>query len=468
MNPALCLRAMSTSPKSHRKKLTEGPVIPHLVRLTGPMIVGMLSMVAFNFVDTYFVGKLGDQELAALTFTFPVIMVIFSLIQGIAIGATALISKSIGANNWEQAQRETTDALFLGVAVAGLFVVLGLWGMDPIFTLLGAKGHILELVKSYMNIWFVAIMFVVVPFIGNSAIRSVGDAKTPALIMLFAVIINAVLDPLFIFGFGSIPAMGLEGAALATAISRGSTFVLSIYILARREKLLTFHFPGWKVLRGCWAAILSIGLPTGLSRALNPLAIFLITRLIAQYGEDAVAGYGVGTRIELLAMSFLFALAATIGPFTGQNFGGQQFDRIDKAIKVSSLFAVVWGITTGLAVWGFSQEIASIFSADAKVVENAALYLSFVPMAIGFNGLSQIINANLNTLKKPISASLLQLCIMFGFMVPLAYLGSHFFQIPGIFGGIAIAYVLGGFTSYAWNQRIFHKKFMPQQPETFV
>ncbi|MEO0332723.1 MAG: MATE family efflux transporter, partial [Bacteroidota bacterium] len=167
-----------------RKDLTQGSVPRTLYQLTLPMVVGVLSMVAFNLVDTYFIGKLGKNELAALSFTFPVIMVIFSLVQGIGIGATALISRSFGANNLAKAARETTDSLFLALLLVLISVVIGLLTIEPLFSALGATPEVLPLVREYMEIWYFTILFVIVPFVGNSAIRATGDTLTPSYIMV--------------------------------------------------------------------------------------------------------------------------------------------------------------------------------------------------------------------------------------------------------------------------------------------
>ncbi|MGB0432568.1 MAG: MATE family efflux transporter, partial [Bacteroidia bacterium] len=163
-----------------KNDLTKGTVESNLIKLTVPMLLGIFSMVAFNLVDTFYVGKLGKDELAAISFTFPVISLIFSLIQGIGIGATALISKSIGSGNFNQAKRETSDSLVLGLILAFTLSAIGFFTIEPVFKLLGASGHILELIDDYMSIWYFTTVFVVIPFVGNSAIRSTGDAATPA------------------------------------------------------------------------------------------------------------------------------------------------------------------------------------------------------------------------------------------------------------------------------------------------
>ncbi len=440
-----------------KRDLTEGSIRKHMTNMTIPMIFGILSMVAFNLIDTYFVGQLGPDQLAALSFTFPVIMVIFSLVQGIGIGATALISKSIGKNDHKKAARETTDSLILGVLIASVFVVLGLLTIQPTFELLGASDRIMPYVEDYMTLWYLAILFVVIPFIGNSAIRATGDARTPSLIMLFAVAINAILDPLLIFGYGPFPAMGIEGAALATAISRALTLVLAIFVLYKREKLITLDVLAKSILYGCWRSILYIGLPSGFSRMVTPLASGVVTGLLARYSESAVAAYGVGTRIEFLASSVLIALSATVGPFTGQNLGAQKYDRIKSSIRGSNQFSLIWAFGMSLLMLPFAREIASVFTDSEDVIQYIELFLWIVPFSLGFQGIVQIINANLNTINKPLQASYIMIGQNFLIYIPAAIIGSNYFGVAGIFWSISITYILGGVISMIVNTRIFKR-----------
>lgn len=437
--------------------LTTGKIPGILTRLTLPMMLGIISMVAFNLIDTIFIGQVGEQELAALTFTFPVIMVVFSIVQGLGVGATALIAKSIGSGNIKKAARETTDSLVLTLLLSTVFIVIGLLTIDPILQVLGADGATAVMAKEYMHIWYFALFFVSVPFVGNSAIRATGDAKTPTYIMLFAVLVNAVLDPILIFGYLGLPAMGLKGAAIATAISRGSTMVVSFYILIKRDKLITFDVPSWNVLSGCWRSILYIALPSGLGRLVVPVAAGVITAMIATYGEHAVAAYGVGSRVEFLASSLLFALAGSIGPFVGQNLGAGRMDRVREAVKISTLFAVVWGLFS----WGVlalsAGSIASVFNSDETVIDTITLFLCIVPAGFGLQGVLSIINANLNTLGKPLHATGIIVVQMLVLGLPAIYLGNALYGIHGIFVGIAATYVMGGVLSLFVNRWVMRQ-----------
>lgn len=430
------------------KDLTQKPVAKTLVDLTLPTVVGSLSMIGFNLIDTFFVGQLGQHELAALSFTFPVILTIASLALGIGVGATALISKSYGQQNYKKAARETTDSLFLAFMLVVTFAIIGLLTIDPLFTLLGADKETLPLIREYMEVWYIALMFVIVPMVGNAAIRSTGDTSTPSKIMVFAVLINAVLDPLLIFGLGPFPALGIRGAALATAISRGFTFLLAIYILYFREKLLTFDIPTREVLFGCWGAILYISLPTAAARMVNPIAVSIVTAMIAQYGNAAVAGYGVGSRVEMLAMSVLIALSVAIGPFVGQNLGAEKYDRIRKGVNLSTRFSLLWGLGIAIMLISFSRPIATIFNDHEDVIEVIILYLSIIPLGYGFQGSFLVCISSLNTLNKPLQASILSILNILILYIPLAYIGSQLFGLRGIFYALATTYFSGGLISF--------------------
>jgi len=271
-------------------QLVEGPVGKTLVRLTLPMLVGILGMVAFNLVDTFFVGRLGTRELAAMSFTFPVVLVVSSIARGLGVGTTAVISRAIGEGDHQKVQRLTTDSLLLSLLVVIAFVVVGVLTIEPLFRLLGAGDEVLPLIKRYMLIWYVGMPFVVIPMVGNSAIRATGDTKTPSVIMLTAMLVNLGLDPLLIFGPGPFPRLELAGAALATAIARASALGVSLYVLRKREGMITLSLPRLRELANTWRRVLYLGVPAAATYIVIPLSTGIVTRLVAGYGVDRVAG----------------------------------------------------------------------------------------------------------------------------------------------------------------------------------
>jgi putative MATE family efflux protein len=433
---------------ANKAVLIEGPIGKILFKLTVPMIFGVLGMVAFNLVDTFFVGQLGTIELAALSFTFPVILVVSSLAMGLGMGVAAVVSRAIGEGDSRKVRELTTDSLILALLIVAVFIVLGLLTLEPIFRLIGANADTLPLIKQYMKIWFPGMIFVVIPMVGNNAIRGIGDTKTPSAIMLVAVLINCILDPLLIFGIGPFPRLELVGAAIATVVARASTLVVSLYVLVHREKMLTFAKRNLKSVRRSWMSILYIGLPAAGTRIIVPLVIGVITRFVASYGPEAVAGFGVASRIEIFAMAVIWALASVIGPFAGQNWGAGKPDRVRAGIKTCEGFSMIWGLGMCIVLVVAAEPVASVFNENPIVIKTIVMYLRIVPIAFGLEGILILLAAALYVLHKPFHATGLVVIQMVVLYIPLAYLGSILMGLLGIFMATAVAYGLSGILAH--------------------
>lgn len=420
--------------------LTKGTIIPQLIKLTLPMIVGLLSMVAFNLVDTFYISRLGVNELAAITFTFPVVLIITYVSLGIGVGMSATISLAIGEGDHKKVESLTTDSLILGVLITTIIAIAGILTIDPLFTLLGANETMLPLIKQYMQVWYLGAIAIVIPILGNSAIRATGDMLMPGLIMLIAVSINAVLDPVFIFGFLFIPPMGIKGAAIATIIARLLTLAISFSILTYRDKMISFtHKPLISYIKS-WAHVLHIGVPAIISRSIMPVGIGIITRFIAVYGKQAVAAYGVSSRIDYFALAILMALATVIIPFTGQNLGAGNTIRVKKALHYCNRFSLLWGGFIYIVFFVLGKYIARIFSKDDIIIDTIALYLKIVALSYGSQGIMLISQSVLNVFKRPVIAASLTI-IQVGLCAGLAFAGSRLFTLPGIYSAITISYI---------------------------
>ncbi len=428
-------------------RLIEGPVQKTLIRLTMPMMLGMLGMVIFNLSDTFFVGQLGTNQLAALSFTFPVVLVVSSLAMGLGIGASAVISRAIGEGNHDKVKRLTTDSLTLSLIFVGFFALFGLFTINPLFRLLGASGEVLTYISQYMTIWYLGVVFVVIPMVGNNAIRASGDTKTPGLIMVFAAFINIVLDPIFIFGIGPFPRLEIAGAAIATVIARASTLILSIWFLAFKEKMITVKIPDFRTVVDSWKQVLYIGLPTAATKIVIPLGAGVIISIVAKYGSEAVAGFGVATRIEFFALAVIMALSSVLAPFIGQNWGAGKFSRIKSGIKFSYKFSLIWGLVIFIIFAILGGSIGSLFSNNPNVISVISLYLLIVPIGYGLYGILVMATSTMSVLKKPIHAAILTLTQTFLLYVPMAYIGSYFFGLWGVFAALPTSYFIAGIIS---------------------
>lgn len=433
---------------NRRTALLTEPVGKTLTNLTIPTIFGMLGMVAFNLADTFFVGQLGTKQLAAMSFTFPVVMVVLSIAFGIGQGGSVLVARAIGEDDQDRVRRITTDLILLSLSVVIVLSIVGVMTVGPLFTLLGAPPDILALIREYMFIWYIMILFVLVPMTVNLVIRATGDAKTPSVIMMVAVVVNIILDPLLIFGWGPIPRLELVGAASATAISRAVTLVYAVYVVYVREKMITFEWPGLAALFQSWREILVIGIPAAATNMITPLSMGLITRLVATHGVAAVAAFGVATRIDMFALVVIMALGNVLTPFVGQNWGARKYDRVRQGISLSQKFAMAWGLLMLILLAVPGRFIAGLFNDDMLVVENVVLYLWIVPLTYGLQGILRLASFTLNVLNKPHYSMFLTLLQMFVLYIPLAYLGSYWLGLTGIFGAAAVAHLLAGGVAY--------------------
>ena len=423
--------------------LTSGPVPSTMLRLAAPMMVGIASLAIFGLVDTWFVARLGGAELAALGFAFPVMMVVGSVAFGLGIGATSVISRAIGASDHGRVRRLTTDALALSVLVVALLAGLGLLFLEPLFVALGATEEVLPHIVAYMTVWFPGMVFLVIPMVGNAAIRATGDMKTPAIVMVAAGGANALLDPVLIFGFGPIEGMGVAGAALASVITRAGTLVVALWILGRREKMIEPTLPSLRQVADSWRAITAVGAPAAMANVAVPLTMALVTRLTAGYGDSAVAALGAGARLEMMAMIPPMALAAGLAPFAGQNHGAGRTDRVRAGLKVAAAGSIAWGVLAWLSLAALSGPVSSAFATDAAVGSSLRTFLVWGLPGMGLLGALTAVSATLNAIGRPLDAAGLNLVRM-PLLIGLPALGGVLSGLPGLFMGIAVANALSG------------------------
>lgn len=439
------------------KNLTEGHTSHQLMGLIWPMLLGLMGMVLFNLVDTYFIGRLGVQQLAAIGFCFPVLMFINSLAGGIGISTSSLISRNIVNTKREVVRMMASRTLMLGFFIVLIFAVLGVLTIRPLFTALGAEKELLGYIHDYMSVWYYGVIFVIVPVIGNNIVRATGDTFTPGMLMVLSAIINAILDPLLIFGIGPFPEMGIKGAALSTVLSRGLGMIFILIILIRRENLLTQKLGKLREVIKTWIEILYIAGPASLSLLITPVSIGLITRIIAGFGEEAVAAFGVASRLEMFALMMISALGSVLIIFMGQNISKHKFSRIFQTLKYAGSFSLIWGAVIFFIVLFFAVPIASVFSEDPHVIEITARYLKIVGISYGFQGLVMVSMSSFNGINKPLPATFFSLLRMLGLYVPLAWLGSVYFDLPGIFWAAVIANVIAGISAFLYLLRTMRK-----------
>jgi putative MATE family efflux protein len=447
----------------NKTAILNDPIPPLLIRLTIPSIIGMMGLMIFNVVDTYFVGKLGSRELAAVSFTFPVVMVVGSLTMGLGIAVMSLFSRAAGQHDVEEERRLATSALILGVLVSVTISTLGYLSMNPLFTLLGVEEDMLPLVSSYMSIWYCGAAFVVLPMMGDSILRGLGDTRTPAFVMMTIALVNLVLDPLLIFGIGPFPALGIEGAAIATVFARLISALVSLFILHFRENLISFRGLTPPVLLQEWKGLFYLGLPNGAIKAIMPLGVGVFTSILARYGHETVAGYGVAAKIESAVFAFSGAMGVTATVFVGQNLGAGRQDRVRTGLRWIYGYGIAYGLVCTLVLALTGRDLASLFNEDSLVRSAAALYLLVVPAGYGLYTVGQSAASILNAYHKPMLAGGLSL-FQFGLVgIPLSYILSSCMGEKGVFLAIGISMAALGLFSMTAGSAQSRKVLIPSE-----
>ncbi|MBC86400.1 MAG: MATE family efflux transporter [Bdellovibrionaceae bacterium] len=440
------------------RDLTQGDVNKNLISLAWPMIVGILAVMGFNIVDTYFVGLLGTTELAAMSFTFPVAMMVSSIGIGLSIGMSSLVSRSVGSGDMSRIRGVVTDGLIFSVFIVVVLSILGISTMDIVFKAMGADGETLVLVKRYMSIWYFNIVFVVVPMVGNGAIRASGDTRTPMIIMSIAGLVNVILDPILIFGWGPFPRLELEGAAYATVASRATTLVAALYFLHFREGFLRKPFGDLKETWKHFKEVAQVAIPAGMGHAINPVSTFIVTAMIAIYGDAVVAGFGVGTRLETLFCIIIYGLSAGLAPFVGQNFGGLKKQRILQSIRSANLFSIGWVVVSLVFMVLLGDRLIEAFSNDSVVHDITESYIfivlpSLIPFAVMHN-----INSSFNAMGRSTVSLIISFLRMIVIYVPLALVLRESFGHKGVFYAAAISNVIAGVVAWYLFRKLYINK----------
>ena len=433
--------------------LTEGPVGRHLVSMTVPVLFGITTMMAQSLIDTWFIGRVGDAELAAYGFGFPILMIVTSVAIGLGAGTSSVVARAIGANDHRRARRLSTDSLLLSFLVTAIVAAIGLLSIDPLFRLLGAPEELLPLISGFMTILYAGVPFIVVGMVGMASMRATGDTRLPSALMILASILNVILDPILIFGVGPIPAMGLNGAAMAALIARASSFVGTLYLMRRKMDLVSFHRPDPAEMRRSWRDVLHVGIPAAGTNIIVPVGAAVVTAMIARFGPDAVAGFGVASRLESMMLVLYYALSAIIGPFVGQNLSAGNEKRILRALGLCTVFCLVTGLAIAVLLAALSGILPGFFSDSESVKGVTTTFLLLVPVSYGTYGMVMVMNASFNGLGNPMPGVAVSLARIVVLYIPLAIVGMQLFDVAGIFGAYAIANIVSGFGAYAWARR---------------
>lgn len=429
-----------------------GNLTRHIISMSLTSAVGFLALFLVDLVDMLFISMLGIDELAAAVgFAGTILFMTTSISIGVGIAAGALVARSLGENRPERASELLTHVLIVGVAFAVLvagFLYANLYGMTG---LIGATGETQELTVSYLKILIPTMPVLLVGIVASAALRSHGAARLSMMVTLVAGVVNAVLDPIFIFVLD----MGLDGAAWASVMSRVSVAITGVWYVVRRFG--GFSGPSVSAVGRDLRPIAAIAVPAILANIAAPIGGAYVTKAAAEFGEAAVAGMAIIGRVTPIAFALIFAMSGSIGPIIGQNFGAGQHDRVRQAFNSSMALIAIYVVPVVVVLYFLRAPIADLFNAQGVARDLIFLFCGPLSLAWIFNGVIFIGNAAYNNLGHPFYSTWVNWGRNTLGVIPFVYLGAIFWGAEGVLIGQMAGGVLVAIASYMLAERLMKK-----------
>ncbi len=416
-----------------------GSLMGHVVRMSLTTSIGLMAIFAVDFVDMVFISMLGNDALAAAIGYAGTLLFFTNAINiGLSIAAGALVARSLGAGEPDRARSFGSSVAAMGIITGLLISALVLAKVGVFLSALGADGEVLRLATRYVSIILPTMCVMSFAMVAMAVLRAHGDARRSMMATIYGGVVNAVLDPILIFGVG----LGLDGAAIASVLARLTMLVAALLPALRVHQGFSRPTPGQIVQD--FGAVRKIAGPAVLTNVATPIGNAIVVREIADYGTDAVAGMAVIGRLMPVAFSVIFALSGAIGPIIGQNYGAGQYDRVRSAFLAGVKFTAAYVLIMAAVLFLLRAPIADLF--DAQGETRALIYLFCGPLALAsfFNGVIFVTNASFNNLGHPIYSTWINWGRHSVGTWVFVLIGSHLAGAQGVllgqaFGGVIFA-----------------------------
>lgn len=417
------------------------------------MAIGLSAMIAFRAVELYFVSLLGDAPLVAISFTFPVVWLMSSVIIGFEVGTASCIARAIGKKDSDMARRQTTDTLMLVGITSVAMCTAGFFAIDPVFRLLGATDELLPLIHDYMDIWFFAQPASALTWVSLASMRARGNSLLEGKVVTITALINTALAPVFIFGLFGFPRLEIAGAAWATLAVNFMMFAATLSFLHFSLRIFATPFVGFTTILESWQRTLHVGLPAMATYAIGPISNGIIVSMVATYSVNAVAGLGVGMRIEPMVLLAFYSLSAITGPFIGQNYAAGNLDRVAQARRTITRFCVGFGLSAAVVLALAAPSLAALFSDNEQIVEVGTQYLWIMAISYGGFGVAMTSCSAFNGMGYPAPALIISAIRTLILFIPLALVGKALLGVNGIFAASAVTNLSVGVLGFIWLGR---------------
>lgn len=436
--------------------LTEGPILRALLRLSVPIVAANLLQTAYQITDTFWVGRLDAQAVAAVSLSFPINFFMIAIGGGLPIAGSVLIAQYKGRGDDAAMNHVTAQTLMMVLVVSVLLSGIGYALSEPIMHFMGAAPDVLPEAVRFLQVTFLGFIFVFGFFVFQSLMRGLGEVQAPMYIVLVTVLLNLALDPLFIFGWGPIPAWGVTGAALATVCTQALATLIGFTLLFRGHYGIRVHWHSFRPdFKFFWRAF-RLGFPTSVEQGVRASGLILMTLLVSTFGTMYVAAYGIGTRFLAFVLIPSMGLSMGTSALVGQNIGAGKLDRAVRTNLISCLVAFLGPLPIGILLFFAAEPAARLFMPEGgPAVEYSATFIRLISFTFGFIAVQHVISGTLRGAGNTLAAMLLSLMAQWVLKFPLAYVLSRHTSLgpEGIWWAHPIAAMLSAIVAVSWFAR---------------
>ncbi|WP_306119473.1 MULTISPECIES: MATE family efflux transporter [unclassified Roseitalea] len=430
------------SARAEKAKFLTGPTMGHVVTMTATGSIGLVAIFVVDALNLFYISLLGQQELAAaIGYAGTLMFFAISVAIGMTIAASALVARALGEGDRERAARNGGAALIYIGAVMTLISALIWPNLDVLTGLLGARGETLDIAVGFLQIVVPAMPAVAIGMGAAAILRAVGDARRAMYVTLIGGAVSAVLDPILIFGFD----LGVTGAAIATVFSRLAILAIGLHGAIVVHDLV--RMPDVHALRAVAGPFFYIAGPAVMTQLATPVGNAYVTAQIAQFGDDAVAGWAVIGRLIPVAFGAIFALSGAVGPILAQNLGARQYPRLRSTMRDALIFTMVYVLVVYAILALFSVQIADLFGATGQARDLIVFFCVLASLSFFFNGALFVANAAFNNLGFPLHSTLFNWGRSTLGVIPFVWAGAQWFGAMGVVAGWALGAVIFGVAS---------------------
>ena len=450
-----------------RTKYTEGKIFNSLFRLAVPIILANILQTAYQLIDTFWLGRLGANAVAAVSISFPLLFLVLSIGSGLTLAGTVRVSQFKGAEDQKNVDFNSSQTISLIFFISLLLSAFSYFSSETMMRLIGAGPDILDDAVAYFKVSSIGFVFLFMFFAFQSLMRGIGNVMLPVYIVLFTVLLNLLLDPLFIYGYGIIPGYGVAGAAVASIVTQALSAGIGLFILFGGRSGIRIHLNQMRPHLSTLKRIINLGVPASVEQSTRALGMTMMVVLVTSFGSEVVAAYGIGARILSFIVIPALGLAIATTSLVGQNIGAIKIKRAEKVAKLSSRIAF-FGLTgMGMLMFFFATPITAFFiPEDPEVIEDASLFIKVMAPSFGLLGVQQVLNGVFNGAGFTKASMLISILNLWIIRFPLAFLLSYKTEMSyeGIWWSFPISNAVAAiaaftyFTQGYWKLRLFKRR----------